>query len=84
MLRLAGVGGSVGRGAAQTNALIDEIAIGGRGGIDPDPEKPVESVAHVASAVPAEHELVEVFLDVALPEPCEVPFAHHSKLEKTL
>lgn len=51
-----------------SDALIDEIAIGGWAEIDSYPMKPVEGVAHVASGVPAEHEVVFVALHVALPQ----------------
>src|SRR6056297_294371 len=54
-----------------SDALFDEVAIRGRGEIDPDPEEPVEGAVHVATSVPAEHELVEIALDVALPETVE-------------
>ena len=55
-----------------SDALIDEIAVGGWRETDADPEKPVERAVHVPPPVPSErHELVEVALDVALAEAVE-------------
>jgi hypothetical protein len=54
-----------------SGALLDEIAIGDRAEIDSDPEQPIEGTVQVASAVPAEDELVEIATDVALPQSVE-------------
>lgn len=54
-----------------SDALLDEVAIRGRGKVEPYAEQPFEGTMHVSAAVPSEHELVEVALHVALPEAVE-------------
>lgn len=51
-----------------SDALINEITIGRRFEIDADPEQRVEGAAHVSPPVPAEHELIEVALQMGFPE----------------
>ena len=51
-----------------SDALIDEIAIGCRIETDTDPEQRIEGAARVSPPVPAEHELVQVALQMAFPE----------------
>lgn len=52
-----------------SDALLDEIAIGGRGEAAADLEQPAKGAVQVAAAVRAEHELVEVALDAAFAQP---------------
>jgi len=57
-----------------SNALFDKIAIGRRLETDTDPEQRIEGAAHVSPPVPAEHELVQVALQMAFPEAVEHAF----------
>ena len=57
-----------------SDALIDEIAVGCRCETNTDPEQRIEGAAHVSPPVPAEHELVEIALQVAFPEAVEHAF----------
>ena len=57
-----------------SDALFDEIAICRGRETDTDPEQRVEGAAHVSPPVPAEHELVEIALQMAFPETVEHAF----------
>tara|TARA_B110000908_G_scaffold49054_1_gene59862 strand:+ start:4019 stop:4444 length:426 start_codon:yes stop_codon:yes gene_type:complete len=57
-----------------SGALTDEIAICCGREADTDPEQRVECAAHVSPPVPAEHEFVEIALQVVFPKALEHAF----------
>src|SRR5512134_1202850 len=62
-----------GRGGGRSDALLDEVAGGGRGETGAEAEQGVEGRGGMPAAVPAEDELVEVALQVLAAQAVEGP-----------
>src|SRR5512134_2066930 len=71
--RTTGIGLLSGRGGGRSDALLDEVAGGGRGETGAEAEQGVEGRGGMPAAVPAEDELVEVALQVLAAQAVEGP-----------